>query len=1497
MNASETRPEPIVQLIALPDRTGKIDPEWLHALTNRPEIEQRTWTELSHEATAGFSSTESIKKLRGLNEAGPVLLLRSGLQLPAFWLERAQTFGNEIPLAFPGNYSDEVNPALDMPEGLSAETLDSWIWACSDHCGTPVRSLPAECLYIPKNCLDSHRKLDEVCLVDSLFVFDPDRPLAAGAWTDPALRAALGPTRLRLQSFYRSLPPDEKHRPIPYYALDTKPVTLHITHDWGGGVARWINDVAANDQHNNHLVLVASGEKSGTVHGQHLKLFECWTQGVLREVALTPAIADTDKAHKHYKALLEKVIRRYRIGRITVSSLIGHSLDILKTGLPTMQVLHDHYPVWPILDCDPLEFIDSDGKVYLDDALSARAGKTLFPDRPPEYWEALRNAWIAQARQTQLALVAPGREVVSRWQALTGLPSDKFQVIPHGFVGWSDAEETVTGKKRPDGRLNLVLIGRLSTVKGIDLLDQALPELRKKAHLTLLGCGAAGMRFLGQSGVDVILDYQHSQLPKLLRQIAPEAALFLSTTPETWNYVLSECRALGIPPLATRLGSFLERIRHGEDGWLFDPQPSALLTLVGQLAGSDAIDQISRDVNPGLDIHRTLSRYDAITPAAMPAPPDASERSMERPEFGYWASQVAAQSLTIEQLRNKADQLTADLATRTDWARRYERLTSERTEWAKSLSRELEKRDDAVIKLRAGLDQTSESLAQARYKIVDLNANLEASERELEASERELEASEGRRKQAEHSLAAANQQLEMVFASRSWRWTRPLRFSGRVASQARQRRIWNVMTWPRLLRRLLHSLRFQGVKGTLQMLQGSPAAPPAPQTALTPVPAPSETDPVEPVSLNPTEAPVASIIIPVFNKLAYTAACLDSLVGHVQRTPFEVIVVDDCSTDETPDFLGRCSGLKAIRNKENSGFIASCNAGAQAASTDLLVFLNNDTTVTEGWLDALVETFQGIPDAGIVGARLAYPDGRLQEAGGIIFSDASGWNYGRNEDPAEPQYNFTAEADYVSGACLALSRQLFEQLGGFDTHYAPAYYEDTDLCFRVRQAGYKVYCQPACTIIHHEGVSSGTDESSGTKRYQAINREKFRSRWATELSSQPEHRIDSDRPDPVRRARFHRAEGRALLIDATTPMPDHDSGSVRFTAMLELMVEKGWLVSFAPQNLKWEGRYSEALQRAGVEVLTAPAVTSLEAWLKSYGHDLDLVLVSRHYVLEPLLKLLRKHCPNAGVIFDTVDLHFLREERQAELGGSAAMQRAAQQTRDTELSLMRDSDVTLVVSPVEQRLLSELVPDADVRVLSNIHSVRGRQQGWSNRRDLIFVGGFQHPPNVDAAEWLIDDIFPRIRAALPDVCLHLIGSRMPEALREKVSDGVRVHGFVEDLEPFLTGCRLSVAPLRYGAGVKGKVNQAMAWGLPVVATACAAEGMFLVDGQDVLLAESSEAFAAAVVRAYTDETLWETLSDGGLANVKRYFSRAAAGEVIEVLLADGKQRMPVQTFS
>lgn len=679
-----------------------------------------------------------------------------------------------------------------------------------------------------------------------------------------------------------------------------------------------------------------------------------------------------------------------------------------------------------------------------------------------------------------------------------------------------------------------------------------------------------------------------------------------------------------------------------------------------------------------------------------------------------------------------------------------------------------------------------------------------------------------------------------------------------------------------LTRRVAGSVAQRGVSGTIERIAQEFRPRAVEPSACT---LESLDQPFAPFALPTSALPQVSVIIPVHGKLAYTLACLRSIARYGASTPFEVLVVDDASPDDTATTLTQIDGLRLIKNAHNLGFIGSCNAGAAQAHGSHLLFLNNDTQVTQGWLDRLLDCFHEESDCAIVGSRLIYPDGRLQEAGGIIFANADGWNYGRFDQPDNPQFLFRRDVDYVSGASLMIDAALFRQLGGFDSRYAPAYYEDTDLAFAARAAGKRVIYQPESTIIHFEGISSGTDLSAGTKRYQLINKVKFAEKWASALTKQPAPNT------PAQRAIHHDNRPHILIVDALTPDTARDSGSLRMINIMRLLRELGWRVSFMADNRLASGEEIRQLGRIGVHTLCKPWSPSLATWLKGEKQTLNAVMLSRHYVASPNIDLLRRMVPNAKIIFDTVDLHFLREQRAAEHTANRAMASQAEASRRRELALIRACDVTLVVSPVEQALLTREVPTAKVELLSNVHILYGRRRDFRDRKDLVFVGGFGHPPNVDAVKWLRHDIFPRIRAIREDIALHLIGD-IPEAERANLQmPGMHIHGRVSDLAPWMDGCRIALAPLRYGAGVKGKVNMAMSYGLPVVATPMAAEGMQLVDGNNILIGDDADAFAVAVLRLYDDEALWTRLSDDGLDNIRQHFSFDVAREALRRALS------------
>jgi len=1431
--------------------------------------------------THGFDQPgELLAELANLFPGRPVVFLRSGLlpskqqlnQLTSM-LTRAE---QPLALTLLSNASSTVNPfaGLTGPQSIdpndlaglvsllspgNLHRLDTW----TDHFVIFSTKLVAQLSANPSRSTLMQQVLatgGTLELSDQLFLYDPDYPV----FVTPKLQAhesgyppPFSELSARLQAWFEAGNPD-----VPFTLLEQRPATLHITHSWGGGVAQWLQsfiaaDVSANSGHR-HFQLRSESPQSGNGYGQKLSLY---AGNELRcPVAswwIQPPIKSIDDNNTGYQEILSEICHRYGIGRIFVSSLVGHSLDVLRSGLPTLHILHDHFPIWPLLSVNPGPYLGADGAVDLLQALKQHVRNLEFPDKDAAAWSETGNSYVNTLTESNVAIAAPGQSVLDMQNRLApAFAALDAKIIPHGFPGMENLQ-AIAPRARTDGRLRMVILGRMQTGKGQQLLLDALPALTRYVQVYLLGAGKSGEAFFGITGVDVVLEYDRDELSTMLATIGPDFAALLSLVPETFSFTLSELQQFRIPAIATRAGSFPDRIQHGKTGWLIDPEPQALIEQVADLCGSpvqiEAVRQNLATINP--DTPETMVKaYDSLC-----AIPDEVE--LFKPKHTSFnetqkATALFQHALGLNALNKTLEQQQA-----------LENEVKSRTKWAQAtglqLKSEQKRRKKWVTQLEAEISRLQNMVVEAQAELVEAQAELVRLD-QLESDYKELE-----------------DYNALILGSTSWKVTKPLRAGRRVAKNYMLARAWNPARWPWLFSQLVRNLSTLGIEGTLQRLQ---------YTGVDAVPEPQLTkdlesigDPQPPEAFPLTNRPDVSIVIPVYNKWVYTAACLRSLLEVNGKYSFEVIVVDDQSSDETAEQLAQVKGLKHLVNEQNLGFVGSCNRGAQVAKGEYLVLLNNDTQVTEGWLDELIDTFEREPQAGLVGALLVYPDGSLQESGGIVFSDGSGWNYGRGGDAEHPRYHFMREADYCSGACIALKTKYFHEIGALDERYAPAYYEDTDLAFKVRESGLKVLIQPLSVIVHHEGITSGTDTSTGVKKYQVINRHKFLDRWETELKTQPEKISNPDDRAAVLHASQHRLKGRILVIDATTPEPDKDSGSVRLTNMMQICTNMGFGVTFFADNRDYSGRYTRDLQKTGIEVLYRPWLESLHDFFRDRGSEFDYVFISRHYIATNYISLLKRYCPEARFIFDTVDLHYLREQRLAELEQSLPLKRTAQQTRRSELSVIRAADATLVVSTVEQDVLAQDASGEKVHVLSNIHQVPGPDNGFTGRKDIYFVGGYQHPPNIDAACWFVNEIWPLIHEQLPEMRFHLIGSKAPDRVRALSGDGVIFHGFVESLQPFLSGCRLAVAPLRYGAGVKGKVNMSMAHGQPVVATPAAVEGMFAEHERDILVAEDAAAFASEVVRLYQDEKLWDRLSEASVKNVEEHFSIAAARNSLTTL--------------
>ncbi|HEX5211253.1 MAG TPA: glycosyltransferase family 4 protein [Pseudolabrys sp.] len=388
--------------------------------------------------------------------------------------------------------------------------------------------------------------------------------------------------------------------------------------------------------------------------------------------------------------------------------------------------------------------------------------------------------------------------------------------------------------------------------------------------------------------------------------------------------------------------------------------------------------------------------------------------------------------------------------------------------------------------------------------------------------------------------------------------------------------------------------------------------------------------------------------------------------------------------------------------------------------------------------------------------------------------------------------------------------------------------------------------------------------------------------------------------------------GRILVVDHRTPAPDRDSGSASTFSYLQILSSAGFDVTFVPFDLTSAGRYTRAIKQLGIRTIARPfsgAHMRLSRWLAArrglwrLGFPMlerrarktvvreaaraDLVLLYRAPIALRLFDLVRAAAPRAKILFHAVDLHFLRLEREAKLSGDKEQAAEAAAMRALELDLVTRADATIVVSEYERGLLRELVPAAAVHQIPILREAPRRPAAapdLASRRDIVFIGGFEHPPNGDAVHWFAREIWPLLRAKGFAGRFIVGGSEMPQSIAQLASGSIEVRGYVEALGPLFDACRLSVAPLRYGAGIKGKIVSSLSYGVPVVASSIAAEGTGLKHGETILVADTPRDFADEILRLSTDDDLWRRLSENGYrAFMKKFSLEAGAPKLLAVI--------------
>lgn len=622
-----------------------------------------------------------------------------------------------------------------------------------------------------------------------------------------------------------------------------------------------------------------------------------------------------------------------------------------------------------------------------------------------------------------------------------------------------------------------------------------------------------------------------------------------------------------------------------------------------------------------------------------------------------------------------------------------------------------------------------------------------------------------------------------------------------------------------------------------------------------------------------SDKPLVSIVIPVHNKFNLTLQCLRAIQLNWDVTPFEVIVINDASSDWTKTALANIRGIRVVDLQENVGYLRATNIGISASRGKYVALLNNDTIPLSGWLDRLVAELESDSKIGIAGSKLLYPNMQVQELGSQIFSDGSGWNLGKYSDHFSPEHSFNREVDYVSAAAILVRADLLAETNGFDELYIPAYYEDADLAMQARKHGFKVVAVHDSFVIHLEGGSHGANTNQGVKQFQEINKAKFVEKWTEELTNHwnPDNgpRLESKRD----------SKGIVLIYDSQIPQSSRDAGSQRATQIAKNLSNLGFHVIYFASDETISIIDVIHLRDFGIEIHTNH--DSLKNSLAGRANRVRGIWIQRISVATAFYDQVRKEFPMTPIVFDTIDLVSSRIRREKQEGIKSEMTLGEAVALEKKFALK--STLTLTVSEDEKSKLQLLAPKGNFETLwMSFETV----QDWIPRKNLqntgLFVGNFRHTPNKVSLYWFIELVLPQIIEINQDFVLNVVGTGLNTTEVESISvKGVNFLGFVDDLAPLYQNAKVVVVPLQYGAGIKGKMCEALSHASAVVSTSYGAEGLGLTDGDEYLLADSGNEFAQKVIEVLNDNQLRNQVSKAAFDYSKANLSADSFSKKIE----------------
>ena len=626
------------------------------------------------------------------------------------------------------------------------------------------------------------------------------------------------------------------------------------------------------------------------------------------------------------------------------------------------------------------------------------------------------------------------------------------------------------------------------------------------------------------------------------------------------------------------------------------------------------------------------------------------------------------------------------------------------------------------------------------------------------------------------------------------------------------------------------------------------------------------------------DRPLVSIIIPVHNNFKYTYHLLLSIVNNNIIIPYEIIIADDMSDDETKMIEQYTKNIIILHNDKKYNFLLNCNKASKFAKGKYILFLNNDTKVKKGWLDHLINLIESDDKIGMVGSKFIYPNGKLKEAGGVVFNDGECSNFGKNDNSNKPEYNYVKEVDYISGASILIRKSIWEKIGGFDERFSPAYYEDTDLSFQLRKNGYKVIYQPKSIVIHYEGISNGKNIKSGIKKYQEINKNLFKEKWKNELKFQSS-------PDNlfIARDRCYN-KSRILVIDRSVPNYETNAGDRFSFSYINLFKEIGLQVTFFGHNFKKKEPYTSILQQNGIEVLYGEKIKkNYKNWLKKNLIYFNYVYFQRPDITVNYIDFIMKYF-KGKIIYFPHDLHQVRFYREYIITKDKKKLVEYEKFKAIENDIFSKVDIIHVVGNYEFKFLKEKFPNKIIREIPLFFYDKinkNIEKDFSKRKNIVFVGGFLHSPNVDAVLWFANFVFPKIVEKYPDINWLIVGNDATKEIKKLKSRNIKILNGLSnsDLESVYLKSRISIAPLRFGAGIKGKIIEAIYNQIPIVTTSIGGEGLDN-STKAFIIVDDAEKMSEIIIELYSNFTKLKEMSDSCESFFLHYFSKKRAKQII-----------------